>query len=110
MSHRLFAGRQAAPAVPAIDSWWALPTDELMRRLGTTPRGLAAAEAAGRLAAVGPNQLGKDQSMSRARIPGSDEIVRRTWAWFVRNVQRDVDSVPARVSSGCCIHDRRFAV
>jgi Mg2+-importing ATPase len=46
-------------------AYWSRDADELVARLGSRPDGLTSAEAAARLAAVGPNRLGR----SRGRTP-----------------------------------------
>ena len=51
------AGPVAVPAGAATPPWHALETDEAMRRLGSAPGGLGAAEAARRLSVHGPNRL-----------------------------------------------------
>ncbi|HEY5947401.1 MAG TPA: magnesium-translocating P-type ATPase [Kofleriaceae bacterium] len=47
---------------------WALPTDELYRRLGSGATGLTAAEAAKRLSEVGRNELRAERELSRLGV------------------------------------------
>ncbi len=51
-AHRLPRG-----ATPALETYWAMPPDDLLAALGSGPAGLSDAEAAARLARYGPNQL-----------------------------------------------------
>jgi magnesium-transporting ATPase (P-type) len=51
------AGPVAVPAGAAAPPWHALEADEAMRRLGSAPVGLGAAEAVRRLSVHGPNRL-----------------------------------------------------
>lgn len=46
--------RESSPAAEA-PSWHAIPAEEALRLLGSTPQGLSAAEAARRLERDGPN-------------------------------------------------------
>jgi magnesium-transporting ATPase (P-type) len=49
---------KSSPATPqAIEKPHALPGDEVLQKLDSTPEGLSAAEAAKRLEAIGPNRL-----------------------------------------------------
>ncbi|HEX7976790.1 MAG TPA: cation-transporting P-type ATPase, partial [Anaerolineales bacterium] len=45
------------PKLPISQAYWSEPPDQLAARLGSGPQGLSAAEAARRLAQVGPNLL-----------------------------------------------------
>jgi Mg2+-importing ATPase len=51
-----------------LGSYWALPADELARRLRSDPAGLSAAEAELRLRQCGPNALDAQRPLSRVRV------------------------------------------
>ena len=50
------------------DTYWEMDADVLVHRLGSTPDGLAAAEAARRLREYGPNQVHEHRRLTRARV------------------------------------------
>ena len=66
MSRRLPAPPPAPFAAPA--GWWSQAPADLLAALGSRPEGLSAAEAGARLAAVGPNVLGKAPQVAAWRL------------------------------------------
>ncbi len=53
---------------PAKGAWWALPSEEALASLGSSPRGLEAEEAARRLLAQGPNEVARQSGRHALRI------------------------------------------
>jgi Cation transporter/ATPase, N-terminus len=53
---------------PRIATYWSLPADELLSRLGSRADALSAAEARARLAEYGPNELARRQRLSWLRM------------------------------------------
>jgi magnesium-transporting ATPase (P-type) len=59
---------ETAPQAPADDAWWSRQAAALFVTLGSAPVGLAAAEAARRLAAIGPNAVAEPSHAGAARL------------------------------------------
>jgi P-type Mg2+ transporter len=53
---------------PGADDYWSCSADAMLQRLGSSRDGLSAAEAARRLSAYGPNRIGGNRDVSRARV------------------------------------------
>ena len=60
--------RDDAGASEGPEDWYRLPADVVLGRLGSTPDGLSATEAARRLAEVGPNELARPDKPSAVRV------------------------------------------
>jgi P-type Ca2+ transporter type 2C len=58
----------AASSAQAAEDWYRLPADAVLQRLGSSPDGLSATEAARRLAEVGPNELARPDKPSAVRV------------------------------------------
>jgi Mg2+-importing ATPase len=59
---------EPAPQAPADDAWWSREAAALFVTLDSAPEGLAAAEAARRLAAIGPNAVAEPSHAGAARL------------------------------------------
>jgi Mg2+-importing ATPase len=53
---------------PTTDNYWSVAAASLVQRLGSTPAGLSAADAAGRLREYGPNAIREQQRLTRTRV------------------------------------------
>jgi Mg2+-importing ATPase len=61
-------GGPAAPEPETPEAYWATEPAEVLRRLGSSPRGLSSGEAVRRLARHGPNEIRAQPRLSRLRV------------------------------------------